>query len=77
MSDRKKFLWIAGFFLVFYFLPEGNERVAAGLTESNSNDVRLRQGARASLPYPGILHCGCNFGIHKPAVRNEISWRKG
>lgn len=34
MSDRKKFLWIAGFFLVFYFLPEGNERVAAGLTES-------------------------------------------
>ena len=34
MNDRKKFLWIAGFFLVFYFLPEGNERVAAGLTES-------------------------------------------
>lgn len=34
MSDRKKFLWIAGFFLVFYFLPEGNERVAAGLAES-------------------------------------------
>ena len=34
MSDRKKFLWIAGFFLAFYFLPEGNERVAAGLTES-------------------------------------------
>ena len=34
MSDRKKFLWIAGFFLVFYFLPTGNERVAAGLTES-------------------------------------------
>ena len=34
MTDRKKFLWIAGFFLVFYFLPEGNERVAAGLTES-------------------------------------------
>lgn len=34
MSDRKKFLWIAGFFLVFYFLPEGNERVTAGLTEA-------------------------------------------
>jgi len=34
MSDRKKFFWIAGFFLVFYFLPEGNERVAAGLAES-------------------------------------------
>lgn len=34
MSDRKKFFWIAGFFLVFYFLPEGNERVTAGLTES-------------------------------------------
>ena len=34
MSDRKKFLWIAVFFLTFYFLPEGNERVIAGLTES-------------------------------------------
>jgi hypothetical protein len=34
MSDRKKFFWIALFFLTFYFLPEGNERVIAGLTES-------------------------------------------
>ncbi|MDD4159639.1 MAG: permease [Synergistaceae bacterium] len=34
MSDRKKFFWIAGFFLVFYFLPAGNERVVAGLAES-------------------------------------------
>lgn len=34
MSDRKKFFWIAAFFLTFYFLPEGNERVIAGLTES-------------------------------------------
>ena len=34
MSDRKKFFWIAAFFLTFYFIPEGNERVLAGLAES-------------------------------------------
>mgnify|MGYP003587077677 CR=1 FL=1 len=34
MSDRQKFFWIAAFFLVFYFLPEGNERILAGLAES-------------------------------------------
>jgi len=34
MSDFKKFLWILSFFLIFYFLPDGNERIAAGLTES-------------------------------------------
>ena len=34
MSDRRKFFWIGVFFLTFYFLPEGNERVIAGLTEA-------------------------------------------
>ena len=34
MSDFKKFIWILSFFLIFYFLPDGNERITAGLTES-------------------------------------------
>jgi len=34
LSDRKKFFSILIFFLVFYFLPVGNERVLAGLAES-------------------------------------------
>ena len=34
MSERTKFFWIAVFFLTFYFLPEENERVIAGLSES-------------------------------------------
>lgn len=34
MSDRKKFLFISVFFLIFYFLPEGSERINAGLAES-------------------------------------------
>lgn len=34
MNDRKRFFGIALFFLVFYFLPDGNERIAAALSES-------------------------------------------
>lgn len=34
MNDRKRFFWIALFFLAFYFLPDGNERIAAALSES-------------------------------------------
>ena len=34
MSDNKKFYWIIAFFLVFYFVPEGHERVSMGVTES-------------------------------------------
>lgn len=34
MSDGRKFFWITAFFLTFYFLPEGNERVIAGLAEA-------------------------------------------
>ncbi|MDI9369395.1 MAG: permease [Synergistota bacterium] len=34
MSDRVKFLWIAAFFLVFYFIPADNERVLNALAES-------------------------------------------
>jgi uncharacterized membrane protein YraQ (UPF0718 family) len=34
MSDGRKFFWIAAFFLTFYFLPPGNERVIAGLAEA-------------------------------------------
>lgn len=34
MSDRAKFLWIAAFFLVFYFIPADSERVTAALAES-------------------------------------------
>ena len=34
MSDGRKFFWITAFFLTFYFLPEGNERVLAGLAEA-------------------------------------------
>ncbi|MGI6784762.1 MAG: permease [Aminivibrio sp.] len=34
MSDGRKFFWITAFFLTFYFLPEGNERVVAGLAEA-------------------------------------------
>lgn len=34
MSDTKKFLGIVVFFLAFYFLPDGNPRVMAGLYES-------------------------------------------
>jgi len=34
LSDRKKFFAILIFFLVFYFLPDGNERVLSGLAES-------------------------------------------
>ena len=34
MKERTKFSLIALFFLAFYFLPEGNERILAGLAES-------------------------------------------
>ena len=34
MSDRAKFLWIAAFFLVFYFIPADSGRVTAALAES-------------------------------------------
>ena len=34
MSDKKKFLWIVVFFLVFYFVPEGYERVNMGVKEA-------------------------------------------
>ncbi len=72
MSDRKKFLWIAGFFLVFYFLPEGNERVAAGLTESIA---MMSDYAREHVLPCLIRHSSLRaISIHKPAVRNEISW---
>jgi hypothetical protein len=34
MGDRKKFLYILAFFLVFYFLPADNGRITAGLSEA-------------------------------------------
>lgn len=34
MDDRKKFLYLVAFFLVFYFLPADNGRITAGLTEA-------------------------------------------
>jgi uncharacterized membrane protein YraQ (UPF0718 family) len=34
LSDNKKFFWIIAFFLVFYFVPEGNERVSMGVAEA-------------------------------------------
>jgi uncharacterized membrane protein YraQ (UPF0718 family) len=34
MSDNKRFLWLIAFFLLFYFVPEGNERVNMGVTEA-------------------------------------------
>jgi hypothetical protein len=34
MGDRKKFLYILAFFLVFYFLPADNGRITAGLYEA-------------------------------------------
>lgn len=34
MSDTKKFLWLVAFFLLFYFVPDGYERVNMGVTEA-------------------------------------------
>lgn len=34
MSDRQKFLWILGFFLVFYYLPAESGRIAGSVVES-------------------------------------------
>lgn len=34
MSDKKKFFWIVVFFLLFYFVPDGYERVDMGVTEA-------------------------------------------
>jgi len=34
MDDRKKFLYLVAFFLVYYFLPADNGRITAGLTEA-------------------------------------------
>ena len=34
MSDKKKFIGIIAFFLFFYFIPEGAERINMGVTEA-------------------------------------------
>jgi len=34
MNDRKKFVWLVGIFVVAYFLPLGNEKVATAILEA-------------------------------------------